>query len=1115
MADEKSSGTWGSSFVVLAFAAVSAAYMTFQQPALVSTRPSEPEYQGHAIKAGQDIDARLWQDPFDAVARNIQAGADRTPRPGNPNLNDPYLRGSSKDLAIAVTLPGAPYPEIAETRRRLRYAVLAALHIRKFMPVDEKHIGYFRTDKPPFIEEAPHPGVAIFVEEKRRSENEIDGSISLEIDQKRFEPPILPGRTGTTEAKLADLPKTIPFEQFEEMPEKPGPVGPRVLLLWVDEDFLTSARTPIASLTRLHQVLAGEGYGQFIVLGPENSTTLAAMVKEIDGPQGEKSCRNGFSIYNFGATAEEGEILKFSHFSQINLKDLLCKAGLIYHKTINTDDQLAQTLACELMRRDPSLHLLEKNCKGAAPPDGNDPGNHIVLISDWDTVYGADLAATVKNTFDRSNNTFGKSNPAPVMVATYLRGLDGRLPNRRRAEQEVAPTNGDHSQQKSAEQPGEKPPSIATQENANRFARAEGQSQFDYLRRLAADLKARDLEFLRNEGGHIGAIGVLGSDVYDKLLILQALRLEFPGANFFTTDLDALLLPDKKSHYTRNLLVASSYGLKLDHGMEADIRDLFRNSYQTSIFVAAARAIDEIPGIRSADGCQINEATSSKPTEPLLFQIGRTGAQALPTAPIDAAPASSAGGCAEATNPPKGGPEALSPVRAADIGLVPASFSTSLAVFLIPLLIGLVFSSARVRKDCFAGIGPADQNWFPRWSGRIMAGLVSLGVLALWARLTFGWWSAAQWLTNNGLGEPISVFEGVSIWPAIALRAVGILLVLAFTWYAVHALEVNQRETLEKFNEWSGRERLRDAWGDLLKKEDKRWTAAIRAALWFHPLPQAVIDQHDDDPRDEKPLSEIVTTQLSSHWIVRCLRAGLATLVMVIIISAILRPLSDGETLVPARGDRAQSLFHWVTRCDFLATMFLTFLVADATIYSRSFIRRLTLISTQWPYSTIIKYRLRFHLIDEYDLRDRIDLQFLAERTSCITKLVYLPFVAWAVLIFSRSRLFDDFSMPWPLLLVYTAVLAIIVGAVIAYRSTAEKARRVACKHLSNRIIAAKGRGADARAEQLEKLLVQMQDLREGAFAPLTSQPAVKAVLLPLVTYGGAWLAHIYGLPGT
>jgi hypothetical protein len=138
----------------------------------------------------------------------------------------------------------------------------------------------------------------------------------------------------------------------------------------------------------------------------------------------------------------------------------------------------------------------------------------------------------------------------------------------------------------------------------------------------------------------------------------------------------------------------------------------------------------------------------------------------------------------------------------------------------------------------------------------------------------------------------------------------------------------------------------------------------------------------------------------------------------------------------------------------------------------------------------------------------------LAERTSCITKLVYFPFVAWAVVIFSRSRLFDDFSMPWPLLVVYAAVLAIIVGTVIAYRSTGEKARRVACRHLSNRIIAAKGRGADARAEQLEKLLADMRELKEGAFAPLTSQPVVKAVMLPLVTYGGAWLAHIYGLPG-
>ena len=60
MADDKSSGSWGSSVVVLAFAAVSAAYVAFQQPALVSTRPNEPEYQVHYRKGlAQDVEARL------------------------------------------------------------------------------------------------------------------------------------------------------------------------------------------------------------------------------------------------------------------------------------------------------------------------------------------------------------------------------------------------------------------------------------------------------------------------------------------------------------------------------------------------------------------------------------------------------------------------------------------------------------------------------------------------------------------------------------------------------------------------------------------------------------------------------------------------------------------------------------------------------------------------------------------------------------------------------------------------------------------------------------------------------------------------------------------------
>ncbi len=61
------------------------------------------------------------------------------------------------------------------------------------------------------------------------------------------------------------------------------------------------------------------------------------------------------------------------------------------------------------------------------------------------------------------------------------------------------------------------------------------------MRRLAAKLKEKDDEFRRRGEGGIRAIGVLGNDVFDKLLVLRALKPQFPEAVFFTTDYDAAL----------------------------------------------------------------------------------------------------------------------------------------------------------------------------------------------------------------------------------------------------------------------------------------------------------------------------------------------------------------------------------------------------------------------------------------------------------------------------------------------------------------------------------------------------------------------------------------------
>jgi hypothetical protein len=271
--------------------------------------------------------------------------------------------------------------------------------------------------------------------------------------------------------------------------------------------------------------------------------------------------------------------------------------------------------------------------------------------------------------------------------------------------------------------------------------------------------------------------------------------------------------------------------------------------------------------------------------------------------------------------------------------------------------------------------------------------------------------------------------------------------------------------------------------------------------------------QHEDDAREEMAFNEIVPA-VSGRWRMRFLRALLGTALMMLFVITILAPVSGSLIFNPARGERAEWLFNTVSLIEVVTTLFLTFLVADATLYSRSFIKRLSKISTRWPPLTIDQYWRRFRLDNVRDLADWIDLRFLAERTRSITKLVYFPFLAWAVLIFSRSPLLDAFSMPLTLVLAQAAGLSVIVGSVVAYRAAAEYARRVACRRIASRIIDAKGRGEAVAADQLERLLTDMQELREGAFAPLSSQPIVKAILLPVLTYGGTSLLHIYGLPG-
>ena len=168
------------------------------------------------------------------------------------------------------------------------------------------------------------------------------------------------------------------------------------------------------------------------------------------------------------------------------------------------------------------------------------------------------------------------------MSYQYLRGLDGvtveGAPTQNRRSDDNLRSNDDtKASNNSRNGSGNAPP----------VEWPEGRDQRDYLRRLV------DQRLFQSDWRHaeteVQAIGIIGNDVPDKLMMLQALRNSFQDRTVFTTDLDARMLHPAVNRYTRNLIVASSMPLALGDDLQCGIAP-FRDSYQTAMFLAARYA---------------------------------------------------------------------------------------------------------------------------------------------------------------------------------------------------------------------------------------------------------------------------------------------------------------------------------------------------------------------------------------------------------------------------------------------------------------------------------------------------------------------------------------------
>lgn len=985
-------------------------------PALDSTRPDIPQAP---LSATDPIPARLWQDPLQAIWDLPSGGSDHL-LPADRVLEG-RLGGPGRTLVLPVLIPGSGYSESYETRLRLRYAVLTALGASGFVPEQAERIGAFSAPK------MPAGGLSCW---------------PVPFEWHRYRP------SGSN----ADLP--VHFEQ--------------VLVLWVNEEALGDS-----FLAGLHQLLHALLGGGSEKLAP--CPDAAGLCVEVIGP----TSSTGFNPYLVRNGDREGQSqggdeagcqasvcpLKDAHLNSPLATTWDDSAvfrlpySILLRRTIGSDLQL-----CKLLKWELGLRGVEPSAQ-----------SRIVLITEWDTVYGRTFPDTFQSLYDASQRGF-------IHEFTYLRGIDGQVPG---AKKGGASSNGGSSPAAGVLSPAQ-------------IERPEGRSQFDYLRRME-----RQLEAIRSQG-EVRAIGVTGTDVYDKLLILHALRSNFPDSLIFTTDLDVRLLHPNDYDSARNLIIASHFSLGLGEDLAAPVAGqqggltledqfkgwagndsesaadrrkrrvpLFRYSYQSSVFLAALESL--------------NPSALREPSAPAsharLYEVGRNGGILL--------------NAASQHNRGSFGPVAALIVLMASVGLS----------FLRPDL-------SQLRRD----LTEEADHQPPRNIRALLIRKASQGASLylgwlLLRLLPFGILGAIALLdSRRSDGEAWTLFQGVSLWPSQFLLLLIVMLAIEFSILLAKNFEASklrldlaffsikpggwQRSDLQ-FNLPEGfTERVRFCWQELKEQAlselqvvgtfasaardnpDHRWGRTDVASLW-------------QDYRRRTAPGAVLLRLLLYAW-------------LVIPVSALIFYFAPAR---PFRGEMS----HWVDSgllaAALLSIGFLLVLVWDVTFYTSLFTHGLAGRESLWPKETVQAYSKEGWPAESYTgelLNEWLDVNFIAFHSKAIGRFIYFPFILLLLYGIAHQPVFDNWVIRPQEVLIFVGAMALAAVPLIIMRRSAESARRQARQRLSVKTLEAQGQpDSGLRLKILERCQDDIDSIRQGAFSSLAENPLLRAALIPFGGMGG------------
>ena len=1063
--------------------ALAVAAMVLTKNPLQSSRPSGPGTGLPQTTGELKVPARLWEDPFAAVEKAVEAQRQISVQvtvddkklglvtatvaqqaQGNDGLKSLRSKISEADsksiLVLVVITQGGSSVEAGEVRIRDRYAVSAALEAGCFAPDKGESLSYFRWDFPKAVQ-AEFAGAS----------NRLKPLSGLE--------------TGPNSVQ-----QYTPYEWYERsvigtcLPLSESSWNPDlVLVLWVKaqegEDRI---------LARISALVSKFPYLSVRLVGPRTSSEFRSILKEIgkeysrpskhwsvwkrDPKESYSWQKSGKSmpVYSPWATAMPSLLLRglkeegSGQACQSNvecekaLKQPLERAGLVLSYRITSDEVLFESVLEELERR-----LIRI---------GQD---RIVLIGEWDSFYARALpltftAAACQHMPQRSkellkitcNDT--QTGIANLLNATlspkdlnivqysYLSGLDGETAEdqtkRAKSKEEDKSKDRDKGEGKGAFR------------DIDSYERPEGQAQLDYVRRLVTRIKAECEDNSKKNGdpqkkvderhGKVKAIGILGRDPYDALLILRALREEFPNALFFATDLDARYFHADEQKWTRNLIVASQFGLQLAPSLQQSIPP-FRSSLQTSTFFAVLQAIGRVASWPQNDTIP-----------PRLFEIGRHGAvdlspvgqvKDLPTIHPDRIDVDSKTG---RFNPPP------------YIGLL----------WIVGLTLGFLalWGYGRLWNWMTARDEPDPTKRRLEWIPRSAWVAIPIVMALLFSCQIFH-------LPNYAEEEPFSWTDGVSIWPTEALRLAAFCLCLFFLLKARADSARNIDELTKSFSPNLPPQLRADGWQDGLKGfwSDLHWM--------FHGSKQ---DQASD-------AGDLWTRYCRAHrWRPRGGRIALGLGIYVLLLGPLVWVMNGGEfrLSVPCRGTFSCAVDSIALTASVVSFLILNLALLDAVILCTKWIQEMpaasgTLTSMQKirlivERSTVVNRRVRHpflvlflliaarnHYFDNWDFPPVLILALTVNSLVAITSasLLYLAAVG------AKRR-------------ILTSIQEQLDRAMARIEDRGLSPIKVASGHSSDR---------------LRQIITDIDGVQQGAFVPFYQQPMVQATLVAALAFLQYW----------